>query len=315
MPGAPTPTPSASASASAKCPGIGIGCNSGRIHTECTNKMCRKHCVLTGGCGLPTHGGGQVRGNGSTNGTSGSSSSSIRLDDLISPNDWNANIFGPMHALGVQQQQAASETVAKFRHLDKLYGVRSPSPETREREQREDDEIALAIRLSLDEPLSRPASRSSSTRPSLWLPMSITEAGRLRSLSPSPDLPEPSMLLPPSSRGFASSSSTFSPHSASSSSRTFPTSSAWLFPSSASSSSSSFLPPVSLAPGRAAAPSATSKPKKPLRITRQLNDDWAGVSASSPAVSTTTYHTKKATRPKSTRLIVVLWNDVRCHAQ
>ncbi|KAF8160519.1 hypothetical protein K438DRAFT_1985617 [Mycena galopus ATCC 62051] len=202
--------------------------------------MCRKHCVLTGGFRLPTHG-----GDGSTN-DSGSLSSSIRLNDPISPNDWNANTFGPMHALGVQQQQAASVTATKFR------------------QQHEDDEIALAMRLSLAEPHSRPASQSSSTRPSLWLPMSITEAGHLRSLSPSPDLPEPSMLLPSSSHAFPSSSSSFFPHSASSSSRTFPTSSASLFHSPASSSSSSSFPPLSLAPGRAAALGATSKPKKTI---------------------------------------------------
>ncbi|KAF8143020.1 hypothetical protein K438DRAFT_1784118 [Mycena galopus ATCC 62051] len=188
----------------------------------------------------------------------------LRLNDLISPNDWNANTFGPMHALGVQQQQAASVTATKFRQLDKLYGVKSLLLEMREHEQHEDDEIALAMRLSLAEPHSRPASQSSSTRPSLWLPMSITEAGHLRSLSPSPDLPEPSMLLPSSSHAFPSSSSSFFPHSASSSSRTFSTSSASLFHSPASSSSSSSFPPLSLAPGRAAALGATSKPKKTI---------------------------------------------------
>ncbi|KAF8145086.1 hypothetical protein K438DRAFT_1782215 [Mycena galopus ATCC 62051] len=135
----------------------------------------------------------------------------------------------------------------KFRQLDKLYGVKSPSPETREREQREDDEIALVICLSLAQPHSRPASQSSSTRPSLWLPISITETGHLRSLSPSPDLPEPSMLLPSSSRV-------------------------------SSSSSSSLFPPLSLAPGRAAAPGTTTKPKEPLKMRRQLNDDWAQIS-------------------------------------
>ncbi|KAF8212799.1 hypothetical protein K438DRAFT_1805103, partial [Mycena galopus ATCC 62051] len=128
------------------------------------------------------------------------------------------------------------------RRLDGLFGVKSPTPE---RERQEEAELQLAMQLSLGQVQPRDSTRSSSLSipgQSLRLPTAIASAGRLRSLSPSPEIPEfPAM--PP----IPSTSSSFS----------------------------------MLAPSRAAAPGATSTPaSRPLHITTQLNTDWMGTASS-----------------------------------
>ncbi|KAJ7671982.1 hypothetical protein B0H14DRAFT_3537965 [Mycena olivaceomarginata] len=94
-----------------------------------------------------------------------------------------------------------------MRRLDNLYGVKSPTPEietVRERfagEEHEDNELELVIRLSL----AHPQPTSQQAGPSrLRLPSPIQQAGRLRSLSASPELPA---ALFPTLNSFSSSPS------------------------------------------------------------------------------------------------------------
>ncbi|KAJ7278644.1 hypothetical protein C8J57DRAFT_1221486 [Mycena rebaudengoi] len=229
--------------------------------------------------------------------------------------EWMSASLHPIQAFDCWQEreQEHGNVAAETRHLGNLYGVKSPTPETetvREwfaREECEDNELELGIRLSLAHP--QPTSQQAGpSQPRL--PSPILQAGCLRSLSASLELPA---ALFPTLRSFSSSSPP----------QPFPTPAlgrarapdvTTLFPTLRSFSSSPPQPVPTPALGRARAPDVTAKEAAtppvarkrrpaasvqksttPLQITTQLNKDWMAASGGPirhpTAAAAPTFHT------------------------
>ncbi|KAJ7793684.1 hypothetical protein B0H14DRAFT_3497760 [Mycena olivaceomarginata] len=169
------------------------GCGSGRIQPHCSRKKCRHHCLKHAGpCGAHTHDKDRK-----AVATPSVPDLYAGVLDFGSHDDWASNASALLNALEAHQRREDAPRVAMERRLDGLFGVKSPTPE---RERQEDADLQLAMELSLGQTQphnSAPGPSRPMPRPSLRLPLAITSAGRLCSLSPSPDFPEfPSMLAP-----------------------------------------------------------------------------------------------------------------------
>ncbi|KAJ7757856.1 hypothetical protein B0H14DRAFT_2634809 [Mycena olivaceomarginata] len=279
-------------------------CGSTRIDAACPRGICRRHCNQAGPCPLQAHEKERIRrqqlASASNLPALPDSASVTRLlgGDFTTSEEWMSTSLRPMQAFDrwKEREQDHGNTAAVIRRLDNLYGVKSPTPETeavREqfaREEREDTELELGIQLSL----AHPQPTLQQAGPSrLRLPSPIQQAGRLRSLSASPELP--AALFP--TLGSFSSSYSFS-------------------------SSSPPQPFSTPALGRAQAPNVTAKeaatppvPRKrrpaasvqkstaPLRITTQLNKDWMAAKGGPipQATATATHATFHTARTVSRR--------------
>ncbi|KAF8155004.1 hypothetical protein K438DRAFT_1987231 [Mycena galopus ATCC 62051] len=287
-------------------------CNSTRLDPACSRNMCRRHCSLAGFCSLRAHERNRQRAqvpraaaapgrapasapltpfalvpapapaqmislpqHSACIGSRRDGDLSFDAVDYASHDEWLANTLPGIRALNNYTLPLPGE----LRHLDDLPGVRSPTPddesvhERLEHLEREDAaHLQFGLHLSRAEAArsqargdSSAGASSSSISPPLQLPVSILQAG------------EPSL--------FSFNSTTPSPT---------PTRS---LPELRSLSISPDFP-ATLAP--AVLQRATQK--RPLRLTRQLNEDWNSLSLN----ATPTLHVKKVV---SKRFILVFWTE------
>ncbi|KAJ7693790.1 hypothetical protein B0H14DRAFT_3530943 [Mycena olivaceomarginata] len=193
----------------------------------------------------------------------------------------------PMQAFNrwQEREQDHGNAAAVIRCLDNLYGVKSPTPETETvheqfaREEREDTELELGIQLSL----AHPQLTLQQAGPlQLHLPSPIQQAGRLRSLSASPELL--AALFPT-----LSSFSSLSPP------QPFPTPALSRAQAPNVTAKEAATPPV---PRKRRPAASMQKSTAPLRITTQLNKDWmAAKGGPIPQATAThaTFHTARTT--------------------
>ncbi|KAF7356124.1 hypothetical protein MVEN_00943000 [Mycena venus] len=301
MPTSSTSTPSlssASTTAKPQCSAI-PWCGSTRIDAGCPRVMCRKHCNKAGPCPLQAHEKERLRKERekrekevSTLPPLPNSTSVSRMmgGDFSTSEEWMSASLRPIQAFEhfQQREQEYGNSVVEMRRLDNLYGVKSPTPETEtvrewfDRQDREDAELELGVRLSLAHP--QPGSQEAG--PSLRLPSPIQRVGHLRSLSTSPE--PPAQLFPTLSSFRSSPAPPTQP---------LPTPSLGQARALATSVQRSPPPPDPPALGRANALDATA-PRS--RITTQMNDDWLRANGgpqilgSSPQpVSRPTLHVKR----------------------
>ncbi|KAJ7328304.1 hypothetical protein DFH08DRAFT_940594 [Mycena albidolilacea] len=266
LPPPPSGASSSTPTAKKQCSAI-PWCASTRINAACPRVMCRQHCNQAGPCPLQAHEKEHIRrqqvASTSSLPTLPSSASVTRLlgGKFTTSEEWMSGSVRPMEAFDCwhEREQEHGNATAELRRLDSLYSVKSPTPETETvhewfaREEREDNELDLGIRLSL----AHPQPTSQQAGPSrLRLPSSIQQAGRLRSLSASPELP--AALFP-----------TLNIFSSPSPPQPFPT------------------------PALAA---NVHKSTAPLRITTQLNKDWMAAKGGpipQAAATQATFHTAR----------------------
>ncbi|KAJ7314725.1 hypothetical protein DFH08DRAFT_972473 [Mycena albidolilacea] len=260
------------------------GCQSTRLNSGCSNGVCRKHCMKLGACALGAH-----KHERECKQQVANTSFPPPLNPLgiyRSHDEWTASTVPARQKLDDYQPLFDAARAARKRELDQLPGVRSPTPEAesvREVYEWEEHELAHALQLSLQDHQS---GRAAVPGPSLRLPSSIVTAGTLQPLSDSPDFPT---SLRPSIARLRS-----------------------LSPSPGA-SSSLFPPPLLLA--MRPVPTAAGRKPKAHQITRQLNDDWMGMSTGSSqgpsrvpmATQPSTFHLRKQVSPLLKHFILVFW--------
>ncbi|KAJ7803029.1 hypothetical protein B0H13DRAFT_1931601 [Mycena leptocephala] len=271
-----------------------LGCGRGKVDPGCSCGRCRRHCNELGPCALRPHERQRLLKAPSatphSSSTSISASSASSMPGLFqstfsSYQGIRSDVLAPIRALESYRQREDERLAAETAHLDQLFGVKSPTPESEtvreryEREEREDADIELAVQLSLAEGERSFAQAGSSRRlpsplpiagPSLRLPP-IQRAG-LRDLSLSPEFPM--QLLPPPAPGRARAPD--------------------------ATGSGSVTPSVP----RKRVPAASVHKGKggPLRLTTQLNPAWmssaggpdiVGTSRAASSPSTSTFHIRQ----------------------
>ncbi|KAJ7894995.1 hypothetical protein B0H14DRAFT_2559015 [Mycena olivaceomarginata] len=290
LPPPPSGASSSTSTAKKQCSAI-PRCASTRIDAACPRVMCRRHCNQAGPCPLQAHEKERIRrqqvASTSSLPTPPSSASVTRLlgGNFTTSEEWMSGSVRPMEAFDrwQEREQEHGNAAAELRRLDSLYGVKSPTPETETvhewfaREEREDNELDLGIRLSL----AHPQPTSQQAGPSrLRLPSSIQQAGRLRSLSASPELPA---ALFPTLNAFSSSSPP----------QPFPTPALGRAQAPDVTAQNTATPPV---PRKRRPAASVHKSTAPLRITTQLNNDWMAAKGGpipQAAATQATFHTAR----------------------
>ncbi|KAJ7033256.1 hypothetical protein C8F04DRAFT_1261066 [Mycena alexandri] len=163
-------------------------CNSTRVDRGCPRKMCRKHCVVTGPCTLNSHERHRTSKDSNKPYARVASSSSARVSSGPS-----AASSAPEDSLHSEESSRRERECAatEEREFEMQIGYRlSPELSVEEELARmEDDDLSQAMRLSAADHHAATISKlfPSSPPPPPAVSSSLL---RLRSLSPSPDLPE-----------------------------------------------------------------------------------------------------------------------------
>ncbi|KAF8144268.1 hypothetical protein K438DRAFT_1993001 [Mycena galopus ATCC 62051] len=291
-------------------------CTSTRLDPACSHGMCRRHCNLTGFCNLraherhrqrthappaaapapplpptptpvqvPPHTAASVPRRSGNIGSWREGDLSFEAVDYATHEDWVASTLPGIEALANYTPPLPNE----LRHLDDLPGVRSPTSDdesVHERlehlEQEDAVQLQFGLHLSRAEAARSQARRDSSAGAG---PSGHSSAGA-GSSTISPPLRLPASILQVGEPSFFSFNST-SPS---------PTPMQTLSELRSLSASPDF--PATLVPAVPPRPAQ----KRPLRLTKQLNEDWNSLSSN----TSPTLHVKKAA---SKRFILVFWTE------